>query len=145
MDKFDPQSLIRTDVPDSWVCHVEVTKEELLLDCGPITMSPLMKQGISETMTGIAKTATHAESISRAVQDQWDNEDQTNRINSISKSQSKLWDNEEYRINQSKKIGASIKGIPHNRTECVHCGKQGGKPGITRYHNDNCKQKDIYV
>lgn len=40
------------------------------------------------------------------------------------------------------KISDSMKGIRYNQelTECPHCGKIGGKTGMTQYHFDNCLQ-----
>ena len=31
---------------------------------------------------------------------------------------------------------------PHEIVRCSHCGKEGIKPNMTRWHFDNCKQKD---
>jgi len=39
-------------------------------------------------------------------------------------------------------ISAATKGKPKEQVTCPHCGKQGGKPPMMRFHFDNCKQKN---
>lgn len=43
----------------------------------------------------------------------------------------------------SKSLKASYKDKPrkYEIVTCPHCGKSGGKPGLTRYHFNNCKNK----
>ena len=46
-----------------------------------------------------------------------------------------------------RKISESLKQTyqdnprKYERVKCPHCGKVGGKPGMTRYHFNNCKEK----
>lgn len=46
-----------------------------------------------------------------------------------------------------KKELMSIKkrGIKFEKIICPHCGKEGGGPNMTRYHFENCKDKDFLV
>lgn len=43
----------------------------------------------------------------------------------------------------SETLKATYKSNPrtYNKVTCPHCGKTGAKPGLTRYHFDNCKLK----
>ena len=36
-----------------------------------------------------------------------------------------------------------IAGVPKPEVQCPHCGSIGGKPVMTRWHFDNCKQREI--
>lgn len=40
-----------------------------------------------------------------------------------------------------RKLSEAEKGITKPKIECPHCGKQGGKPIMNRWHFDNCKHK----
>lgn len=42
-----------------------------------------------------------------------------------------------------KKQSDAMKGKSKPIVTCPHCGKEGGKPIMQRYHFDNCKLKDI--
>jgi hypothetical protein len=40
---------------------------------------------------------------------------------------------------QKKKISEALKGIEHEKIQCPHCSKIGGKSAMKRFHFDNCK------
>lgn len=42
------------------------------------------------------------------------------------------------------KLSNATKGIPKERVQCPHCGKNGGINNMKRYHFDNCKVTDKY-
>jgi hypothetical protein len=46
---------------------------------------------------------------------------------------------ESWRLNISK----STKGVPKKKSKCVHCGKECAPNMLARYHNDNCKNKNL--
>lgn len=41
-----------------------------------------------------------------------------------------------------KKLGDSRRGIPHPTATCNHCGKTGSVQNMSRWHFENCKQKE---
>lgn len=50
----------------------------------------------------------------------------------------------------NKGIPSKYKGIPREKSKCIHCGKEGGSPQIKQWHNDNCKilkkpKKDLEI
>ena len=59
------------------------------------------------------------------------------------------WDNntEEEKYIKKKQISETLKETykinprKYEVVVCPHCNKSGGKPGMTRYHFDNCKDK----
>lgn len=56
--------------------------------------------------------------------------------NKIAESVKKLWENQEYRDNQKRK---HLENNPI--VNCTHCGKEGRKQIMMRWHFDNCKYK----
>lgn len=40
-----------------------------------------------------------------------------------------------------KRIGDKMRGISQEKIICPHCGKEGGKPIMKRFHFENCKYK----
>ena len=45
------------------------------------------------------------------------------------------------RTSESLKLAYKNNPRRYDIVKCPHCGKKGGKPGMTRYHFDNCKIK----
>ena len=55
----------------------------------------------------------------------------------------KLWSTQRTGKKQTPELIAkrseSMRGRPQKRLTCPHCSKEGGAPGMKRYHMDNCK------
>lgn len=45
------------------------------------------------------------------------------------------------RISPTKGLPAHNKGISPPKFQCIHCNKEASKSNLTRWHNDNCKEK----
>jgi hypothetical protein len=45
------------------------------------------------------------------------------------------------KVSNSLKVSYKNKPRKYEIITCPHCGKSGGKPGLTRYHFNNCKSK----
>ena len=63
----------------------------------------------------------------------------------ISESKKGMKFSQEHLLNLSninKINGAKKRGIPKPKITCPHCGKEGGNSLMTRYHFDNCKNKE---
>jgi hypothetical protein len=62
------------------------------------------------------------------------------------------WDNklEEEKLVIKDKVSNSLKNTykisprKYEIVTCPYCGKSGGKPGMMRYHFDNCGAKDVH-
>lgn len=93
-------------------------------------LSEETKQKISNAKKGKVLSKTHRQALSIA------------HLGKVSpkkgKSFEEIYDDANKALEVKKRISNATAGKPRTQIQCPHCGKTGGRPGMRRYHFENC-------